>query len=713
MADDSDTDIDATFVSEAYARIIALIDWADDYSQDEDDLTEQMEKDLATVKTLFMEEATSDWNSIVDSWSSSYKDNYRFTSAWQAYLFSEGLVQVQTKLNSNGVKVKSFEDLNGNGTKDDGELYYTTLDPIDGVDGATVDSQHYIDDIAEATSEENVKAYMAANDCDEDYAILQLQKEYCVNAVYDTYTFKTNLSQVLQYWSTASSALESFTGDARTVYYDKLVADGQLAVPTISGITTYKTSEFNGTKLDGEYDVLKVVINGVDPKAIYNLSFTVAPLSYYSGSYGGVNYVETADGATNFGVKIGDKDFFDKVLQSADKNGLPVGAGPYKATDSRGNDNSSRTGFFSNNIVYFKRNDYFTTVGTGIDNAKIKFVNYKVLSDDRIIDALTTQSIDFGMPNATPTNTGIVSQNSSFLASVNYSTGGYGYIGINPKFVPEVYVRQAIMKAMDTTQTISYYGKSLASIIYRPMSRTSWAYPENATEYASIAYSTDKSEIAALIEKAGYQKNSSGVYEKVRNVAGISNAKIGTTLKLTFTIAGETTDHPAYRMMCDASDTLNELGMDTSVQTDIQALKNLSTGNLAVWAAAWSAAADPDPYQVYHKDSKATSVNNWNYSNILNDTTTWSYEYNIIDRLSTLIDEGRQTLDQEERKSIYADTLDLIMDLAVELPTYQRSDLCVYNKNVIDPDTLVANPSYNMGLFDKLWEIDYIKYIKQ
>ena len=48
------------------------------------------------------------------------------------------------------------------------------------------------------------------------------------------------------------------------------------------------------------------------------------------------------------------------------------------------------------------------------------------------------------------------------------------------------------------------------------------------------------------------------------------------------------------------------------------------------------------------------------------------------------------------------------MDLAVELPTYQRSDLCVYNNTVIDAKTLVKNPNCFIGLFDKLWEIDYV-----
>jgi peptide/nickel transport system substrate-binding protein len=707
MLDDNDTDIDASFIAKAQARIINLTEWSSDINQTMDDLDEQMENDLATVCSLFYDEATSDWNSNVDSWVSSYKDSYRFTEAWQAYLFQEGLIQYQTMKNSNGVTVYAFEDKNNNGTRDDEELYYTTLDN-DILTGADPDASHIIEEIEDATSDENIAEYMSSHSgVSREDAILALQKEYCINLVYDNYTDKSNIAQILTYWSTASSALESFTGDERTKYYSNL--DGK-AVPTISGITTSQVTSFNGKDLGDTYDVLKIVINGVDPKAIYNFSFTVAPLSYYSGEYNGVNYVAEADGKTNFGVDLGNSDFFTKVLKDASKTALPVGAGPYKASTARGADTTDGNDFFSNNIVYFKRNDYFTTLGSGIENAKINRINYKVLADDRILDALTTGTIDFGMPNATPSNVSLVSQSSN-LTSVTYQTGGYGYVGINPKFVPEVAVRQAIMKAMDTTKTITYYG-SLASLIYRPMSKTSWAYPTGATEYEDIKYATDVSEITALVESAGYVKNSSGKYVKDHDVAGMTNATKGSTLKITFTIAGESTDHPAYRMFRDASDLLNNLGFDTSVQTDIQALKNLATGNLAVWAAAWSAGSDPDPYQIYHKDSKATSVNNWNYSNILANTSKWKYEYDIIEELSGYIDQGRQTLDQEERAGIYSTCLDLIMDLAVELPTYQRNDLCVYNNTIIDGDTLVSNPSSNMGLFDKLWEIDYVKYYK-
>ena len=53
---------------------------------------------------------------------------------------------------------------------------------------------------------------------------------------------------------------------------------------------------------------------------------------------------------------------------------------------------------------------------------------------------------------------------------------------------------------------------------------------------------------------------------------------------------------------------LEECGWKVNIEPDINALTKLSTGSLAVWAAAWGSTIDPDMYQVYHKNSTATSV---------------------------------------------------------------------------------------------------------
>lgn len=720
-AADASTDVEKNFLSDAQGRIETLIYWSLDNALSNETVPSdpKLKKDYDTVVKLFREEAESDWTSVYTGWEESYKDTHRFTAGWQAYLFNEGIVKLQTVDNP----VTGGQD----NPKDENEKYYTTLDN-DYETGDTPKAQGHIDAIAQATTQAKINEFLARegnSGLSAEYAKEQLEKEYCVDVVVQAYTVKSRIYEIVSAWATAETALEAFAGEARADYF-KDIRDknqGELLVKTISGVTTAKTT-ISGV----EYDTLKIVVNGVDPKAIYNFSFTVAPMHYYSGTYKGVDYTdaEHANGVDEFGVDAGNKDFYDTVLRDVDKNGLPKGAGAYKATSNSGSSNPSRGQFFYDNIVYFARNDYFETVGANIQNAKIKLVNYKVMGTDKILTALQKGEIDYGNPDATSDNQKLISLQKS-LTSVSYATGGYGYVGINPKFVPEYKVRQAIMKAMDTNTTVAYFGTSLADTIYRPMSTTSWAYPKDADgnlmsgvknadkyEYPSIAYTTDNNEIRQLVEDAGYVLEN-GKYVKRNNSApNMKHAALGTKLKFTFTIAGETTKHPAWKMFTDARDTLNKIGFDITVSTDIQALKKMTTGNLAVWAAAWSSAVDPDMYQVYHMDSRATNVLNWNYRNILNDTSAWSYEYSKIYTLSGLIDDARRidatdvNAARDARSAIYADCLDLVMDLAVELPTYQRKDLCVYNNTVIKSSSLVKKPSYNMGLFDKIWEIEYV-----
>lgn len=695
LKDDSTEDTESGFVSTAQTRINALIEWSNDSSKNDDDLTAEQAADLEKVRDALRKELETDWTSTESSWKETYKDTHHFTETWQAYLYEHGVISDQMKPVQTGSGSVKYKDADG--------FTYTTLDywQPSAVGGGRDDergAQAHIDAIASKSNNEQIKTY-------------------CINTVFDTLSYQKKIAEVLTFWGTAQTILDDFTNEARAAYFQTL-PEGQ-RVASISGITYENVSGSSLSSFGGEmgetyvanqtYSVLKIVINGVDPKAVYNFSFPVAPLHYYSGEYKGVNYAEEAKKGNGFGVLVGDPDFIKKVLQDPAKSGVPVGAGPYIAADMNGNPTKDRNKFRDGTIISFVRNDNFESVGTGIENAKIRMVQYKELnSDGDIMNGLTTQTIDFAMPNATPTNVTTIGNNKDFLESTSYRTGGYGYIGINPKFIPEVYVRQAIMKAMNTKQTAAYYGSEFAEPLYRPMTMTSWAYPDEVkTAYPDVAYTTNEDEITQLVEDAGYTLVN-GVYTKTKNVNGITNAPEGTKLKFPFTIAGDTTDHPAYQMLRNAANKLNELGFDIVVKTSSTALQDLATGNLEVWAAAWSSSVDPDPYQVYHKDSNATSVLNWNYKNILNDTQKWDYEYTRVRAISDLIDDGRSTTDQSTRKRIYAQCLDKIMELAVELPTYQRKDLCVYNKNVIDGNSLVKEPSFNMGLFDKLWEIDYV-----
>ena len=690
------TAFEEQFVSSANERIDTLIEYVmfkysgtkpEDRPNDRwsAEKKAQLEKDIQYVADTFRKELTSDWNNVDLE---TYRKDSNFTDAWQVFMLNDGGMN-ELLLDDPSKPGQKYKDANGNYklNKEEADKFYN----------------------------ESILPYVQERtDLSKEDAI----KEYCISSVYTSYfklddeshidltkTSYTNFETVVKYWQTAATVLDQFTAEAKSEYFK----GNTKVVPNISGITTHKVTNFNGKNLGGEHDVLSIKINDVDPKAIYNFAFTVAPLHYYSGTWNGKDYVAAFDGKTEFGLEFGEIKFMNQVINAPNKVGLPVGAGTYKASTATGSGNVTSDTFFNNNMVYYERNPYFETLGSGISNAKIKYVRYKVVESDQIINALTNGDIDFGEPSATRENIDAVRD--AGLGHIEIKTSGYGYVGINPRFVPNINVRRAIIKAMKTSMiTDNYYKGGLAEIIYRPMSKTSWAYPQDATVFKSadgtLDYSYDSTgyEIRKLVEDAGYEFNGT-CYEKTIEGFGVDK------LDYKLTIAGGSVDHPAYSMFLNAAKILNSAGFDVKVVTSQTALSDLSAGKLAIWAAAWSSTIDPDMYQVYHMDSQASSTSNWGYKQIKAGKSTEAYaeEYQIITELSELIDKGRSTTDQIERKGFYAQALDKIMEFAVEMPTYQRNDMSAYNKNVLDEGTMTPAKDlspYN-GLLSRIWELNY------
>ena len=75
---------------------------------------------------------------------------------------------------------------------------------------------------------------------------------------------------------------------------------------------------------------------------------------------------------------------------------------------------------------------------------------------------------------------------------------------------------------------------------------------------------------------------------------------------------------------------------------------------------------------------------------------------------------ARETIVEKERAAFYKTALDLVMDLAVELPTYQRSDLFAYNTNIINVTSLTPASEltpYN-GPMSRIWEVSLNETVK-
>ena len=603
---------------------------------------------------LFKEELVTDYTSAQESYvDEPYKSYEEFKDEVFCFMYSEGYVEVEYAEGA------------------DGKVDRTTIEKLTPAYPSSIDS-----------------------------------KEAAIDYVFND-KIARELNIILSYWATAAELTSEYTAKVKEVIlHENVSADGTLAVPNISGIVSLghtdaagSTITVNGTDYkvasahnedgtvanEGEYDVLQITINGIDPKAIWNFALTVAPQHYYGeGSSVGVDIANN-----KFGVEFANFSFMTDIVQSTRNIKLPMGAGSYKVTDAQNSDTPSESSFYTNNVVYFKANENFHTVGESIENAKIDKIRYQVVSSQNAIAALENGTVHYISPSLTTDNyEKLESLSSKGMVTITTDQLGYGYIGVNAAKINDINLRKAIMCAMNTSLALDYYRAGTASQIYWPMSMVSWAYPDGA----------DATDNGFDYPQLGTWNKDIAInnIEKYMQEAGVSAGD--SELTVTFTIAGSSLqDHPTYKVFRDAAALLNELGWDVEVVCDTQALTKINTGSLEVWAAAWSSALDPDLYQVYHKDSTATSTLAWGYNYIK--TSGSAEELNILDDLSDLIEDARSTNDKAVRSDLYQDAMEQILDLAIELPVYQRSVLYAFNSKVIDASSLPAASELLLGSY--------------
>ena len=631
-----------------------------------EDWKKQLLEDYENICKLYKEELQTAYNTAKEAYTESpYKEHDEFKDQLFCFMASQGYVEI------------TYVKVNG---KDD----KSQIESVRAQYGSTID-----------TMEEAI--------------------EYAYND-----TISSSLPAVFSYTSSAQKVINEYVSNAKDVILrGKVQADGSLKFDSISGIVSLghtedkkgTTIEVNGTTYkiasahnsDGtvanadEYDVLQITIDGIDPKAVWNFAFAVAPQHYYGkGSSVGVDIENN-----QFGVEWGSFEFMKEIIQSPLNIKVPMGAGAYKATDRSDADNPAGNAFYNSNVVYFKANNYFDTVGEGIENAKIQKVRYQVVSASNALPMLESGSIHYATPQLTDANFAKIEALDKIGA--NYILNdqlGYGYIGVNASKVTDINLRKAIMCAMNTALALDYYRPGTAERIFWPMSTVSWAYPKDGSG------KLDENNERDYPLPDFNEEDATILIEDYMQRAGVTAGS--SKLKFTFTIAGSNLqDHPTYKTFRDAAALLNKLGWSITVQADTQALTKLSTGSLEVWAAAWGSTIDPDMYQVYHKNSTATSTLAWGYPTIKSSGS--KEEQDILNELSKVIEEARETDVRADRAELYREAMGYVLDLAIELPVYQRSVVYVYNANVIDASSLpeASNP-YSSPL-DRIWELEFVK----
>ena len=436
------------------------------------------------------------------------------------------------------------------------------------------------------------------------------------------------------------------------------------AVNNVAGIV--KTGDYSMTLTTSE----------LSTTMIYQLQMPVAPLSYY-GDPSLYDYDNNS-----FGFVKGD------LSGVRAKTGAPKGSGMYTFNK------------YSDGVVYLDANP------TYFDGApKIAHVNMKETQEADKVTGVQAGTIDIADPSYSlevadqiADINGVEGNDGPVITTRLKDFRGYGYIALSAKNVnvggdPSSEASKDLRKAIMTVIAAyrdegidSYYGDT-ASVINYPVSNTSWAAPSVTDDGYKIAYSTDvdgndiytsdmKSEdkyAAALQAALGYFEAAGYTVENGQVTAAPAGAKMEYQINIG---ADGNGDHPSFQTLTNAAAALKTIGFTLTVNDMANAsdlFASYQSGAAEGWVAAWQSTNDPDMYQLYH--SKGST----NY-------------YDIDDPdLDELIMAARQTTDQEARKAMYKEAMEIILDWGVELPVYQRSEATIFSTERVNIDTIAKD----------------------
>lgn len=488
----------------------------------------------------------------------------------------------------------------------------------------------------------------------------------------------TVINEIAEMYGTDYAALAASYGDE--AFFDEdaaTLAKAYLVEQKTAAGEGEEVPNISGIKKLGDYEV-EITTDGFMASTIYQLGFIVEPLHYY----GDVSMYDYEN--NQFGFPRGD------LSGVREKISKPLGAGPYKFVK------------YENKTVYLEANENYY-----LGCPKIKNLQFREATEADYIPGIEQGTIDLADPSGSKERFEQIKSinsngelNGDKMNTSQVDNLGYGYIGINANTInvggdPASDASKNLRKAIATVYSVyrdvtidSYYGDAAAVIDY-PISNTSWAAPQKSDADYEVAYSTDVEGNPIYTEGmtddekfAAALEASKGFFEAAGYTFGedgkITAAPEGAKTSYEVTIGGAGTgDHPTFAILADAKAALETIGFTLEINdiTDQNIMWDaLNAGTAEMWAAAWNATIDPDMYQTYHSESK-----NSNYYHI-NDKTL---DANIMD--------ARSTSDQEYRKSVYKQCLDIILDWGVEVPVYQRQNCVVYSSERINPDTFTPD----------------------
>jgi peptide/nickel transport system substrate-binding protein len=319
----------------------------------------------------------------------------------------------------------------------------------------------------------------------------------------------------------------------------------------------------------------------------------------------------------------------------------PVGSGPFKFVSSE----------IDKEVVIERNNDYWG------EKAKLPRVRFAVVPD------ATTEALelrkgtgDLTINALTPDTVHILERESNL--AVEHAPGTeIQYLGFNLRdpILKDVRVRQAIAYAIDRQPMIQYLWGGWAQPARSVLPPQSWAYNGDVP-----AYDHNPEKAQALLDAAGYPA----------------------TNGVRFHITMKTSTTESTRLMVAViQQQLREVGIALDIRSFESAtfLADIINGAFQLYGLRWVGGnQDPDIFYVFHSSRfPPNGANRGHYSN---------------PKVDALIDQARREVDQNTRKSTYAELQRILAEELPYIDLWYLDNVLVHNQRVRN---LRLNPAGN------------------
>lgn len=313
----------------------------------------------------------------------------------------------------------------------------------------------------------------------------------------------------------------------------------------------------------------------------------------------------------SMGMGIIPKHLFEREeINTSKYNRKPIGTGPYRFKEWRS----------AEYIALEVNENYFDKI------PKIKKIKVKVIPDANIVQLqLRTGEVDTG--GIEPKDYELMKK-AQGLNTYLYDALAYTYLGFNlqnPLF-QDVKVRQAISYAVDRDVIVNKVLRGIGSPAGSPVSPLSWAYN---SEIRSYPYDPRKAK--ELLAEAGWKDtNGDGILEKD-----------GKPFK--FVLMTNKGNKTREDLTVILQQQLKEVGIEAEpriIEWATFISNYVNKKNFDAIILGWSLGIDPDNYSIFHSSQIADGLNFISYKN---------------PQADKLLEKGRTTVDQNQRKQIYGE----------------------------------------------------------